>query len=159
MKRWYSLTCAVCGFRHSLGRFIRATQPILHPAQLVTGGGRGSGFHVVRYIPWSNILGLKTDPGAWRALNCEYIRLASAYDNFYDHLGFLSPRMLDVTNALTAETFRLRVRCRELTDLLERSRLYYAGYDAFGSFGRFLEEANKRAKHDRTSVRAILEST
>jgi hypothetical protein len=159
LKTWIDLTCLSCGFRFSPRKFTKATiQPIRYPAQIVTGGGRARGFHVIGQISWTDVAKLKMNPQIWQALNCEYIRLGSAYDNFYDYLGYLSPRMQDVTNALTTEIFRLRAICRELMDQLDRSRLNHTGHDSLGSFGRFLEEANKRDKNDRGSVRAILES-
>lgn len=144
---------------HSLRKFARATQPITYPVQLMTGGGRGRGFHVIERIPWSDLSRLRARAEVWESLNCEYIRLASAYDNFYDYLGFLSPRMLEVTNALTAEIFRLRNLCRDLTDRLGRVRLSHVGGDSVGDLGRFLEQASKRDEQDRSSVHAILETS
>jgi len=154
LKKWIDLTCVVCGFRYSPSRFIRnALQPIRYPAQTVTGGGRARGFHVVEYIPWSDITKLKDDPDIWRAVNCEYIRLASAYDNFYDHLHILSPRMIELIDSLNHEIFRLRALCRDLRDRLERLLLTCPhGGDSLGEFGRLLEEINKRSEQDRRSA-------
>ena len=153
MKTWYAITCPVCRFRHSLRKFTRTTEPIAYPAQLVTGGGRGSGFHVVRYLPWSSISSLRGEPEVWRAINCEYLRLASAYDLFYDNLGFLSPRALEITNLLKNEIFRLRNVCRELQERLGRVVLIrpYGG-DLAGKFGRIIEEINRRDEEDRDST-------
>jgi hypothetical protein len=149
----------LCGFRFSPRKFTKSIQPIRFPAQVVTGGGRGRGFHVVQHIPWTEIAKLKMDTQIWNALNCEYVRLASAYDSFYDYLGFLSPRIRDLVGALNAEIFRLRALRADLMNQLDRSHLSQTGYDELGSFRRFLEEANKRAKRDRDSTRAILESS
>jgi hypothetical protein len=155
---WFMLTCPVCYLRHPLSRYTRRLEPVAYPAQLVTGGGYASGFHVVQYIPWSAISSLRDNPEVWRALNCEYVLLAAAYDRFYEKFGFLSPRMKKLLLVLNGQIFRLRELCRDLLDQLDRFRLNHAGYDSLGSFGRFLEEANKRDKHDRGSVRALLES-
>jgi hypothetical protein len=67
-------------------------KPILYPLQLVTGGGRAKGFKVARYLPWSTLPTLK-QTYAWSSIVALYGRLASAYDNFYQTLGFLSPEI------------------------------------------------------------------
>ena len=92
LKRWYSLTCPICGFRFSLQKFRPALKPILYPVQVVTGGGRARGFRVEKYLPWSTLPALK-HVNAWNSLLCLYGRLADAYDHFYQVLGFLSPEM------------------------------------------------------------------
>lgn len=92
MKRWFALTCPVCGFRYPLKKFKPVMQPIQYPAQIVTGGGRAKGFTVVKYLPWSTLPTLRqTD--LWNSLLCLYNRLGAAYDRFYQVLGFLSPKM------------------------------------------------------------------
>lgn len=92
LKKWYSLSCPVCGFRFPLKKFNPAIEPIDFPAQIVTGGGRAKGFKVVKYLPWSTLPTLKqTD--AWNSLLCLYNRLGAAYDHFYQVLGFLSPKI------------------------------------------------------------------
>ena len=92
MKKWYSLTCCVCGFRFPLQKFRPAMKPILYPVQLVTGGGRAKGFKVAEYLPWSALPTLKQAP-VWNSLLYLYARLADGYDHFYQELGFLSPEM------------------------------------------------------------------
>jgi len=67
-------------------------EPILHPIQIVTGGGRAKGFTVAKYLPWSTLPTLRqTD--VWNSLLCLYNRLGAAYDHFYQVLGFLSPEI------------------------------------------------------------------
>ncbi|MGD0495780.1 MAG: hypothetical protein ABSB28_07030 [Candidatus Bathyarchaeia archaeon] len=92
MKRWYSLTCPICGFRFPLQKFRPAMKPILYPVQVVTGGGRARGFRVEKYLPWTTLPALK-QTNAWNSLLYLYGRLADAYDHFYQVLGFLSPEM------------------------------------------------------------------
>jgi len=153
LKTWTDLTCLVCGFRFSPRRFIRnATAPVRFPGQIVTGGGRARGFHVIDYVPWSQIVKLKAQPDVWRALNCEYLRLSSAYDNFHHYLGFLSPSMSEVIDSLNGEILRLRTLCRELRDQRDRLVLMYPRGGASHEFGRILEEVNKRDEEDRRSV-------
>jgi len=118
MKIWYALTCPICRLRHSLRRFVDNLEPITYPAQLVTGGGRASGFHVIQYLPWSTLTSPYRNPELWRAVNCEYIRLAGAYDQFYECLGFLSPQIRELLQTLNHEIFRLQTRCRDLEDRL-----------------------------------------
>jgi len=67
-------------------------RPILYPVQIVTGGGRAKGFRVAKYLPWSTLPTLKQTV-VWDSLLCLYNRLATAYDEFYRVLGFLSPKM------------------------------------------------------------------
>lgn len=67
-------------------------RPFLYPVQIVTGGGRAKGFRVAKYLPWSTLPTLKQTV-VWDSLLCLYNRLATAYDEFYRVLGFLSPKM------------------------------------------------------------------
>lgn len=92
MKKWFALTCPVCGFRYPLKKFGPMMNPIQYPLQLVTGGGRAKGFRVLEYIPWSTLPSLARTE-AWNSLLYLYNRLGAAYDLFYETLGFLSPRM------------------------------------------------------------------
>jgi len=64
----------------------------MYPAQIVTGGGRGKGFTVLKYLPWCELPTLKHTE-VWDGVVHLYDRLGSAYDYFYQFLGFLSPRM------------------------------------------------------------------
>ena len=99
MKRWFALTCPVCGFRYPPSKFTSAMYPILYPIQLVTGGGRAKGFSVLKYLPWSTLPALKqTD--VWNSLLSLYSRLGAAYDNFYEVLGLLSPKMKTLLQGL-----------------------------------------------------------
>jgi hypothetical protein len=68
-------------------------KPILYPARIMTGGGRGKGFKVVKYLPWENLRELQAKPHVWNGISCLYERLAAAYDHFYETCGFLSPLM------------------------------------------------------------------
>jgi hypothetical protein len=72
--------------------FTSPLNPVLYPAQIVTGGGRGSGFKALQYVPWSMLPTLK-QTSAWDSLLVLYDRLAASYDRFYGACGFLSPRM------------------------------------------------------------------
>jgi len=99
MRRWYSLTCPVCGFRYPLKKFGPSLDPILYPLAIVTGGGRARGFKIVKYLPWSALPSLK-DTAVETSLQCLYSRLSTAYDFFYETLGFLSPRMKALLRAL-----------------------------------------------------------
>jgi len=65
-------------------------KPIDYPVQIVTGGGRASGFKVEQYLQWATLPSLK-QTAAWKSILCLYGRLGAAYDNFYQVLGFLSP--------------------------------------------------------------------
>ena len=124
--------------------------------QMVCSGGRAKGFHVVQYVPWSELSRFIDNAQVWRALNCEYIRLASAYDNFHYYLHFLSPRMQAIIDGLTREIFRLRTLCRELQDKLDRSLLTHPRRDdAIGDFRRILEEAWNRDQQDRRTTLAL----
>jgi hypothetical protein len=90
--QWYALTCPVCGFRFPIKKFSSKMKPIIYPVQIVSGGGRAKGFKVMKYLPWSMLATLQqTD--AWVSVLCLYQRLGSAYDRFYEVLGFLSPEM------------------------------------------------------------------
>lgn len=90
--QWYALTCPVCGFRFPTKKFCPTMKPIVYPVQIVSGGGRAKGFKVMKYLPWSTLATLQqTD--AWVSVLCLYERLGSAYDRFYETLGFLSPQM------------------------------------------------------------------
>lgn len=92
MKKWFALTCPVCGFRYPLKKFNPTLEPIIYPVQIVTGGGRAKGFTVAKYLPWSTLPTFRqTD--VWNSLLCLYNRLGAAYDRFYQVLGFLSPKM------------------------------------------------------------------
>jgi hypothetical protein len=75
-----------------LQKFRPALKPILYPVQVVTGGGRAKGFRVEKYLPWTTLPTLK-QTNTWNSLLCLYGRLATAYDHFYQVLGFLSPEM------------------------------------------------------------------
>jgi hypothetical protein len=156
MKTWYALTCTTCGFRHTLRKFTTTLNQIAYPVQLVTGGGRGSGFRVLEYLPWSSIPDLRQNPEVWRALNCEYLRLSSAYDNFHHYLGFLSPNMSEVIDSLNREIFRLRALCRELKDQRDRLLLTCPHGGGSNEFGRILEEISKREEDDRRSALALI---
>jgi len=92
MKRWFALTCPVCGFRHSPKKFKPAMNSILYPVQIVTGGGRAKGFRVEKYLPWSTLPNLR-QTNVWNSILCLYNRLGAAYDFFYETLGFLSPKI------------------------------------------------------------------
>jgi len=92
MTTWITLTCPVCGWRHTLKKFNSTMNPILYPAQIVTGGGRARGFKVAEYLPWSALPQLnRTYVGS--SIRSLYSRLAAAYDRFYEVLGFMSPKM------------------------------------------------------------------
>jgi hypothetical protein len=67
-------------------------QPITYPVAIMSGGGRRKGFTVEQYLPWTSLPTLKLT-GAWNSLQCLYDRLGSAYDHFYEILGFLSPEI------------------------------------------------------------------
>jgi len=110
MKTWYALTCPVCGFRYTLRKFTATLMPITHPAQLVTGGGRAKGFQVAERIAWADLRSLDPTSDLMHAINCEYWRLAQAFDNFHFHLGYLSPAMKDLIDSLREELFQLRAR-------------------------------------------------
>jgi hypothetical protein len=99
MKQWYAVTCPVCGFRFSPKKFNAEMKSILYPLQLVTGGGRARGFRVVKYLPWS-ILPTLRQTQIWNNILVLYGRLASAYDNFYQTLGFLSPDVQSLLRGL-----------------------------------------------------------
>lgn len=75
--------------------FTPQLNPVLYPAQIVTGGGRGSGFKALQYLPWSMLPMLK-QTNAWNSLLVLYDRLAASYDNFFASLGFLSPKIKDI---------------------------------------------------------------
>lgn len=92
MRKWYALTCPVCGFRFQPSKFNPTVKPIRYPVQIVTGGGRAKGFKVVEYLPWSTLPALMKS-NLYNSLQCVYDRLAAASDKFYETLGFLSPRM------------------------------------------------------------------
>jgi hypothetical protein len=92
LKRWFALSCPICGFRHTLQKFNASMKPILYPVQVVTGGGRAKGFRVEKYLPWSTLPALK-QTSAWNSLLCLYNRLGAAYDEYYVTLGFLSPEI------------------------------------------------------------------
>ena len=92
MKKWFALTCPICGFRYPLKKFTPTIKPIIYPVQIVSGGGRAKGFSVEKYLPWSTLPTLK-QTNAWNSLLCLYERLGAAYDNFYHVLGFLSPEI------------------------------------------------------------------
>lgn len=91
MKNWLAATCPVCGFRYPLKKFSCQLRPIDFPFQIVTGGGRARGFKVQQYLPWSALPEIKTQ--AWNSILSIYSRLGAAYDNYYEFLGFLSPKM------------------------------------------------------------------
>ena len=98
-RKWPALTCPVCGFRFPPRKFNPTMKQILYPVQIVTGGGRAKGFHVEEYIPWEALPKLQqTD--IWPSLLCLYTRLASAYDHFYEVLGFLSPEISKILHEL-----------------------------------------------------------
>jgi hypothetical protein len=158
MKKWIFLTCVVCGFGFAPRRFIREPlEPILFPAQTVTDGGRAKRFRVERYTPWSEVAYLKEQPEVWRALNCECVRLSFAYDAFYEHLHFLSPRMLESMGFLNNENFRLRTLCKELRDPLDRLLVMRPhGVETDGKFGRILEEVNRRDREERRSALELI---
>ena len=99
MKKWFALTCPICGFRYPLKKFTPTIKPIVYPVQIVTGGGRAKGFSVEKYLPWSTLPTLK-QTGAWNSLLCLYGRLGAAYDNFYQVLGFLSPEIRKIIQEL-----------------------------------------------------------
>jgi hypothetical protein len=91
------MTCPVCGFRHSLSKFKMEMNAIEYPLARVTGGGRGKGFRVQEYLPWSTLPSLRQTE-TWNNLLGLYSRLASAYDNFFNVLGFLSPGIRKLLN-------------------------------------------------------------
>lgn len=94
-------------------------KPILYPVQIVTGGGRAKGFKVVKYLPWPILPTLKhTD--VWNSLLCLYNRLGAAYDNFYQVLGFLSPKM----KTLIQELQRSYVNSYRTSPFSEYARIY-----------------------------------
>lgn len=99
MKTWIALTCPVCGWRHSLNKFSTIMKPILYPAQIVTGCGRGKGFRVAEYLPWSALPRLMQTQVKSNLL-CLYDRLGAAYDHFYEVLGLLSPNMQIIIQTL-----------------------------------------------------------
>ena len=86
------MTCPVCGFRYPLKKFKPDMKQIVYPVQIVTGGGRAKGFKVVEYLLWSILPSLK-ETDIWNSLLYLYNRLGAAYDQFYEVLGFLSPKM------------------------------------------------------------------
>jgi hypothetical protein len=92
LKRWFSLTCPVCGFRYTLKKFKPQMQPIAYPVAIMSGGGRRKGFAVEQYVPWKALPTLKPT-GAWNSLLYLYDRLGAAYDHFYEILDFLSPEI------------------------------------------------------------------
>jgi hypothetical protein len=99
MKQWFSLTCPVCGFRYPLKKFKPSMKPIHYPLQVVTGGGRAKGFKVLEYLPWASLPTL-TQTDIRTSLLCLYDRLGAAYDHFYETLGFMSPKMNALLQAL-----------------------------------------------------------
>jgi hypothetical protein len=157
MKTWVNLSCPVCGFRHSSQRFVRsAQQPIQYPLQVVSGGGRGSGFHVLRYIPWTELPNLERDSEAWRAINCEYLQLSSAYDNFHTSLGFLSPKIKSIIESLEEEIFRLKLLHKELLERYSRQSLLVHPNDKLGEFAGLLEKTQRRDAQDRFAATELL---
>jgi len=94
-------------------------EPILHPVQLVTGGGRARGFAVVRYLPWSMLPTLRQTV-LWNNLLCLYQRLGAAYDHFYEVLGFLSPKM----KMLLQELQKSYSDSYRISPFLEYARVY-----------------------------------
>ncbi len=99
MKKWLNLTCPVCGFRYPLTKFKPKMSAIVYPLQIVTGGGRAKGFKVEKYLPWSTLPKLR-QTNAWNSLLCLYNRLGAAYDQYYLTLGFLSPEIKKILQAL-----------------------------------------------------------
>jgi len=65
---------------------------IEYPLARVTGGGRGRGFRVEEYLPWTALPAFRQTT-AWNSLSGLYGRLSEAYDRFYEVLGLLSPGM------------------------------------------------------------------
>jgi len=109
LKKWFALTCPVCGFRFPLKKFKPAMNPILYPVQIVTGGGRAKGFKVLKYLPWSTLPKIRQTE-VWNSLLCLYERLGTAYDHFYEVLGFLSPKMKTLLQELQrsyADSYRI----------------------------------------------------
>lgn len=153
MKQCVNLSCVTCGFRFWPETVIKKSlKTIDHPIQIVCSAGRAKGFRVVQYVPWSELSRFRDNVQVWRAVNCEYIRLASAYDNFHLHLGFLSPRILEIMESLNSEILRLRIRCKELQDQLDRLLVTQTRRaDDIGEFGRVLEEISRREEEDRRS--------
>ncbi|HYY91581.1 MAG TPA: hypothetical protein VE955_06295 [Candidatus Dormibacteraeota bacterium] len=157
MREWTTLTCLLCRFRHSPRRFIKdPLTTVDYPAAIVTGGGRGVGFRVLRYLPWSGLRVLEQDPEAWRAINCEYAQLANAHDMFYETFGYLSPRVRQIIDSLNNEIFGLRQQLRELRDRHDRQTLMLHGGHENGSFGRHLEEIQRRDSQERSSTIDLL---
>jgi len=91
-KRWFALTCPVCGFRFPPKKFNLTMKEILYPAAVISGGGRAKGFHVEQYVSWESLPKLRQFE-IWNNLQCMYTRLGCAYDHFYRILGFLSPEI------------------------------------------------------------------
>lgn len=156
MKTWINISCPVCHFRHPLRRFTKNIEPIEHPLQLVTGGGRAKGFHVMRYIPWSELPTFRQNPEVWTAVNSEYLRLSFAYDRFYTTLGFLSPEVNSIIESLEKEVFRLRVLNKELLDQFSRQSLLVRHDDKLGEFSGLLEKAQRRDKEDHHTANSLL---
>jgi len=92
MKKWFSIVCPVCGWRHLPRKFSQNPEPITYPVQVVAGGGRARGFKVVRYLPYAMLPTLRQTE-VWTSILCLYDRLAASYDSYFEVLGFLSPKM------------------------------------------------------------------
>jgi hypothetical protein len=154
MKECFNVSCFGCGFRFWPETVIKKSlKTIDYPIQMVCSAGRARGFRVIRYVPWSELSTFRDNLQVWRAINCEYMRLAYAYDNFHHYLHFVSPRMQSIIDDLNQEIFRLRTLCRELQDKLDRSLLAYPRRDdEVGDFRRILEEASNRDQQDRRAV-------
>jgi hypothetical protein len=136
LKKWLSITCPVCGFRHPLSKFRPEMQPILYPAQIVTGGGRAKGFRVEKYLPWTTLPTLK-QTNAWNSLLFLYGRLADAYDHFYEVLGFLSPEIKRMLQELQ-KPYSHVYKTSPFTDYFTA----YARTESFVDVAKAYEESN-----------------
>lgn len=92
---------------------------IAYPAAIMSGGGRAKGFTVEQYLPWTTLPTLRRT-NAWNSLLCLYDRLGTAYDHFYQILGFLSPEI----KKLLQESQRSYVNAYRINPFPEYTQAY-----------------------------------
>lgn len=157
-KIWFAVSCPVCGFRHPLRKFTASLTPIAYPIQVVTGGGRAKGFKVARRIGWASLPSLDPSSDLMQAVNCEYSRLAEAYDNFHFYLGYLSPAMKALTDSLREEIFRLRARIEMLANRTDRLQLMSTieRSDEVGGIEEIIQRVQEREEQEADGRRELL---
>ncbi len=158
MKTWFALTCPVCGFRYPLRKFTADLTPINYPVQVVCGGGYRRGFTVARRITWADLRSLDQTSDLMRAINCEYRRLAEAFDNFHFYLGYLSPAMKALVENMRQEIFRLQARMDVLTNRADRLQLMnmIERSDEFGRIEEIITRIQDREQRETKARRELL---